>query len=61
MLAGVVLIGAGVLIAMYPPLLAWIVAILLIVVGVFTWASAYYHKRLARRSDNPVVELIMRF
>lgn len=61
MLAGLILILGGLLIAIYPPLLSLIVACFLILVGLFTVLSAYYHRKLARRSDNPVAEFIFRY
>lgn len=61
MLAGIVLIIAGLLIAFYPPLLAWVVAAILIAVGVLVVSSAYYHRKYAYHADNPVVELIFRY
>lgn len=61
MLAGIILVFAGLLIAIYPPLLSLIVACLLILLGAFVISSAYYHRKLAKRSENPVVDLIFRF
>lgn len=61
MFAGIVLIVAGLLIAIYPPLLAWVVAIVLIAVGILVLMSAHYYRRDARHADNPVVELIFRY
>lgn len=61
MLAGIVLIISGLLIAVYPPLLAWVVAIILIAVGVLVLTSAYYHRKQAHHADNPVIELIFRY
>jgi len=61
MIAGIVLIVAGLLIAVYPPLLAWIVALILVAVGALVLSSAYYHRKYARHADNPVIELIFRY
>lgn len=61
MIAGIVLIVAGLLIAIYPPLLAWIVALVLVAVGALVLSSAYYHRKYARHADNPVIELIFRY
>jgi len=61
MLAGIVLILAGVLIAVYPPFLAWVVAAILIAMGALVLSSAYYHRKNARHADNPVVEMIFRY
>lgn len=61
MLAGIVLIVAGLLIAIYPPLLAWVVAAILIAMGILVLTSAHYHRKYAHRADNPVIELIFRY
>ncbi len=61
MVAGIVLIVAGLLIAIHPPLLAWIVALVLVAVGALVLSSAYYHRKNARHADNPVIELIFRY
>ncbi len=61
MVAGIVLIVAGLLIAIHPPLLAWIVALVLVAVGALVLSSAYYHRKYARHADNPVIELIFRY
>lgn len=61
MLAGIILIIAGLLIAIYPPLLAWVVAVFLIATGLLVVTSAYYHRKQARHADNPVIELIFRY
>ena len=61
MLAGIVLIVAGLLIAVFPPLLAWVVAAVLIAVGVLVLTSAHYHRKQARHAGNPVIELIFRY
>ncbi len=61
MVTGIALILAGVLIAIYPPLLSLIVAAFLILLGIVVAMSAHYHRRLERHADNPVVDLIFRF
>lgn len=61
MFAGIFLILAGLLIALHPPLLAWIVAGVLIATGALVVSSAYYHRKYAYRADNPVVEFIFRY
>ncbi|MGB1447105.1 MAG: hypothetical protein ACPG76_05725 [Arenicellales bacterium] len=59
MLTGIVLLLAGILIALYPPLLAIIVASVLIALGLLLAVSAWYHRR--RGGDNPIIELILRY
>ena len=61
MLAGIILVIAGILIAIYPPLLAWVVAIVLVAIGLLVLATAHYHRKQARQADNPVVEFIFRY
>lgn len=61
MLTGIILIIAGLLIAVYPPLLAWVVAAILMAIGVLVLASAHYHRKYARHADNPVIEFIFRY
>lgn len=61
MIGGIVLITAGILIALYPPLLSIIVAAFLIFTGVMTLAIAYYQRKLERHFENPVIELFFRY
>lgn len=61
MAGGIILIVAGVLIALYPPLLSIIVATLLILAGVGTVSIAHYNKKLRKHHENPAVELFFRF
>ena len=56
-LAGVICILAGILIAVYPPLLSIIVAGVLILTGSILLAVGYYHRKLRRHFDNPAVEV----
>ncbi len=60
MLSGIILILAGILIAIYPPLLSIIVAALLILMGGIVVSIAYHNRKLQRHFDNPVVELFFR-
>lgn len=61
MIAGIILIIAGILIAVYPPLLSLIVAFLFILVGVVVVTAAWHYRRSNRHSDNPVVDVIFKF
>ncbi len=58
MLTGIILIVAGLLIALYPPL-SLIVAGVLTLFGVLVLMSAHYHHKLQRQGDNPITELIL--
>ena len=60
MFAGIILIVSGLLILFYPPLLAWIVASLLVLVGVLSIAVGVHHRRLAKHFRNPLVEVFFR-
>ena len=57
MLGAIILILAGLLIALYPPLLSLIVASLLILVGVLVLVVAIQNRRLARSYRNPIVRV----
>ncbi len=61
MFGGILLITAGILIALYPPLLSIIVAVVLILLGLIIALAGFYNHRLQRHSDNPVIELFLRF
>ena len=60
MLPGITLILAGILIALYPQLLAIIVASLMIMMGMFISIIAYYNRHLRKHYDNPAVEFFFR-
>ncbi|MGA7799855.1 MAG: hypothetical protein WCC36_03510 [Gammaproteobacteria bacterium] len=60
MAAGIVLIVAGILIAIYPPLLSIVVATLLISVGVALAFIAHFNRKLRGHYDNPAVEFFFR-
>ena len=61
MIAGILICAAGLLIALYPPLFAMVVSVLLIVTGGLVFASAWYRRRLARYSGDSLLELILRY
>ncbi|MDH3691437.1 MAG: hypothetical protein OEU36_18510 [Gammaproteobacteria bacterium] len=61
MIIGLILVTGGLLIAIFPPLLSLIVACFLMLLGLIMIFSAYYHRKLERRFDNPVAEFIFRF
>ena len=61
MLAGMLICAAGILIALYPPLFAMVVSVLLIVTGALVFASAWHCRRLARSSGDSLIELILRY
>ena len=61
MLAGILICGAGILIAVYPPLFAMVVSVLFILTGALVFASAWHRRRLARYSGDSLIELILRY
>jgi len=61
MVTGIVLILAGILLVLYPPLLAIIVAAFLIVTGVLVISVARYNRKYQRHFDNPTVEFFFRY
>jgi len=61
MLPGIVLVVAGILIAIYPPLLSVIVAFFLIMMGAMLLSVAYYHRKMQKHFDNPAVEAFFRY
>jgi|TARA_Y100000815_G_scaffold24258_1_gene20364 hypothetical protein len=61
MLVGILMFAAGILIAIYPPLFAMVVSVLLILTGALVFASAWHRCRLARHSGDSLIELILRY
>ncbi len=60
MTAGIVLIVAGILLVLFPPLLSIIVATLLILMGVLVIAIARDERKLRRQYHNPTIEFFIR-
>lgn len=61
MTAGIVLILAGILIAVYPPLLSIVIAAFLVFCGVMVISIARYNRRYRRHFDNPTVDVFFRY
>ena len=61
MLFGIFLIIAGILIAVYPPLLSLIVASFFILGGTFLVFLSYSYKKLSRTSDDPAMRFFIRY
>lgn len=61
MLIGCLFILGGILIAVFPQLLSLIVALFLIMVGIYILLISYYYKKIARNTDNPFLDFIFRF
>jgi hypothetical protein len=60
MSAGIFLIVAGILLVLYPPLLAIIVATVLIAAGASLVAIAWHERKLQRHHRNPTIEFFFR-
>jgi len=58
---GILLIIAGILIAIYPPMLSIIVASVLILFGITITMVAYRMKKMQKRFDDPFVDFFFRF
>ena len=61
MLAGVLFIIAGIMIAIYPALLSIIVATILVFIGIAILAVSYQYKRMSKHFDNPYMDFFLRF
>jgi hypothetical protein len=48
------------MIAMYPPLLSLIVAVLLIFAGLILAMASYRYKKMARQIDDPFLDFFMK-
>ena len=60
MVSGIILIICGILIAMYPPLLSLVVAILLIFAGIVLCVVSYRYKKMARNFDDHFINFFMK-
>ena len=60
MIAGILFILAGILIAIYPPVLTMAFAALLVMLGAMIMVIAYRQKRLRRHFESPAIEFILR-
>ncbi|MFO7890447.1 MAG: DUF3096 domain-containing protein [bacterium] len=60
MILGIIFVLAGVLIALFPQLLVWIVAISLIFWGLSFIYLSFYYRRISRRFDDPYIDFFFR-
>jgi Flp pilus assembly protein TadB len=60
MIPGIVLILAGILIAVYPPLLSLVVAFILIFTGISFMYLGYYYKKASKKFDDPFIDFFFR-
>ncbi|MCF7874525.1 MAG: hypothetical protein K9L87_02210 [Candidatus Omnitrophica bacterium] len=61
MVLGIMFLLAGILIAVYPPLLSLIIAAVLIVLGVVSIYIGYQLKKIDRKSGDPFIDFFFRF
>ena len=60
MIFGIILIICGILIALYPPLLSLVVAVLLVSAGALLVIMSYRYKKMARRFEDPFLDFFMK-
>lgn len=60
MLAGILLIICGILIALYPPLLSLVVALLLIFLGSLLFAASWRYKKMSQQYGDPFIDFFMK-
>lgn len=60
MLLGILFILAGILLIVYPQLLAFFVAFMFFLAGSSLIYMSFYYKRTARRFDDPVMDFMFR-
>ncbi len=60
MLLGILLISAGILIAIYPPLLSLIIALVLIFSGASFVYLGYYYRKASKKFENPFIDFFFR-
>lgn len=61
MLLGIIFILAGILIAIYPPLLSFVVAGVLTFIGITLISISYHYKKLSKHIDNPFIDFFIRY
>lgn len=60
MILSIILIVSGILIAVYPPLLSFVVAVLLICAGSILFAISYRYKKMARQVEDPFLDFFLK-
>ena len=60
MLLGILLISAGILIAIYPPILSLIIALVLIFSGASFVYLGYYYRKASKKFENPFIDFFFR-
>ncbi|MCF7873596.1 MAG: hypothetical protein K9L84_02540 [Candidatus Omnitrophica bacterium] len=60
MVLGIIFLLAGILIAVYPPLLSLIVAAVLIILGIFSLYIGYQLKKMDRKFGDPFIDFFFK-
>lgn len=60
MLLGIIFVLAGVLIALFPLLLSFVVAGALILAGITLISISYHYKKFSKHIDNPFIDFFIR-
>ena len=61
MIIGIIFIIAGLLIAIYPPLLSLIVAGIIIFTGINFLIISYHYKKMEKAIGNPFMDFLIKF
>ncbi len=61
MFIGALFVLAGILIALNPPLLSFIVAAILILLGLGFMRISYYYKKISKQFEDPFMDFFIRF
>ena len=61
MFVGAIFILAGILIALNPPLLSFIVAMMLILLGIGFVSMSYHYKKISKQFEDPFMDFFIRF
>ena len=61
MIVGALFILAGILIAVHPPLLSFIVACILIVIGIASISISRHFKKMSTQFQEPFMDFFIRF
>jgi len=59
MILGIIFVLAGILIALYPPLLSLVVALILIFSGVFCVYLHHYYKKVSHKFKDPFIDFFL--
>ncbi len=60
MIVGIIFILGGILIFIYPAILAYIISFILIFIGVWLIYLSYYYRRAAKKFNDPFIDFFFR-